>query len=56
MLITFWEWLKGNTKKDLIQVRVGVCVIIWAIWNTKNDFIFNKPIFLFLQVIPSATH
>jgi hypothetical protein len=41
----FRNWLKGIPKKDLIQVRVGVCAIIWAIWNTRNDFIFNKPNF-----------
>jgi hypothetical protein len=53
----FGNWLKGIPKKDLIQVRVGVCVIIWAIWNTRNDFIFNKPkIHSFMQVIPLATH
>jgi hypothetical protein len=22
---------------------VGVCAVIWAIWNTTNDFVFNKP-------------
>jgi hypothetical protein len=38
----FGNWLKGIPKKDLIQNRVGVCAIIWAIWNTWNDFIFNK--------------
>jgi hypothetical protein len=32
----------GILKKDLIQIRLGVCMIIWAIWNTRNDFIFNK--------------
>jgi hypothetical protein len=38
----FGNWLKGIPKKDLAQIRVGVCVIFWAIWNTRNDFIFNK--------------
>jgi hypothetical protein len=53
----FGNWLKGIPKKDLIQVRVGVCAIIWAIWNTRNDFIFNKPKkHSFMQVIPLATH
>jgi hypothetical protein len=27
----FGNWLKGIPQKDLIQVRVGVCAIIWAI-------------------------
>jgi hypothetical protein len=38
----FRSWLKGIPKKDLNQIRVGVCAIIWAIWNPRNDFIFNK--------------
>jgi hypothetical protein len=32
-------------------------LIIWAIWNTRNSFIFNKTKkHSFLQVIPMATH
>jgi hypothetical protein len=38
----FRSWLKGIPKKDLIQIRVGVCAIIWGIWNPQNDFIFKK--------------
>jgi hypothetical protein len=38
----FGNWLSGIAKKDLIQIRVGVCAIVWAIWNVRNDFIFNK--------------
>jgi hypothetical protein len=38
----FGNWLKGIPKKEFIQVRVGVCAVIWAIWNTRNDFVFNK--------------
>jgi hypothetical protein len=22
---------------------VGVCTVIWAIWNNRNDHVFNKP-------------
>jgi hypothetical protein len=39
----FENWLKGISKKDLIQIRVGVCAMIWALWNTRNNFVFNKP-------------
>jgi hypothetical protein len=39
----FGNWLKGIPKKDLILLRVGVCAMIWTMWNTRNDFIFNKP-------------
>jgi hypothetical protein len=39
----FGNWLKGISKKDLIQIRLGVCAMVLAIWNTRNDFVFNKP-------------
>jgi hypothetical protein len=39
----FRNWLKGILKEDLIKIRVGVWVVIWAIWDTRNNFIFNKP-------------
>jgi hypothetical protein len=38
----FGNWLKGIPKKDLIKIRVGVGAVIWTMWNTRNDFIFNK--------------
>jgi hypothetical protein len=38
----FRNWLKDIPKKELILVRVGVCAVIWTLWNTRNDFIFNK--------------
>jgi hypothetical protein len=53
----FGNWLKGIPKNDLIQIRVGVCTVIWAIWNNRNDHVFNKPKkYSVLQVIPMATH
>ena len=53
----FGNWLKGIAKKELIPIRVGVCAVLWAIWNVRNDFVFNKPKTpCFLQVIPTATH
>jgi hypothetical protein len=53
----FGNWLKGIPKKELIQVRVGACAVIWAIWNTINDIVFNKlKKNSFLQVILMATH
>jgi hypothetical protein len=32
----FGNWLKGIPKKDLIQIRVVVCVVIWALWNNAK--------------------
>jgi hypothetical protein len=52
----FENWLKGIPKKDRIQIRVVVCAVIWAIWNNRNDYIFNKQKHSFMQVIPMATH
>jgi hypothetical protein len=40
----FGNWLKGIPINDLVQIRVGVCAVIWmTMWNIRNDFIFNKP-------------
>jgi hypothetical protein len=53
----FGNWLNGVPKNDKAHIRVGVCALLWAIWNVRNDFIFNKSSFpSFLQVIPLATH
>jgi hypothetical protein len=53
----FGNWLNGVQKKDKGHIRVGVCALFWAIWNVRNDFIFNKKSFpSFLQVIPLVTH
>jgi hypothetical protein len=38
----FGNWLKGIQKKDLVQIRVGVCAGIWKMWNTRNDFILKN--------------
>jgi hypothetical protein len=27
-------------KKDKGQIRVGVCVLLWAMWNVRDDFTF----------------
>jgi hypothetical protein len=53
----YGNWLYGNAKHDKARIRVGACALIWAIWNTRNDFVFNKQNNTsFLQVIPRATH
>jgi hypothetical protein len=52
----FGNWLKRISKNDLIQIRVGVCAIIWAIWNTRNDWVFNKLNFFFLAGYPIISH
>jgi hypothetical protein len=53
----FENWLKDIPKKDLVHIRVGVCAVIWTMWNTINDFIFNKSkTASFLQALPMVTH
>ena len=38
------------------HIRIGICALLWAIWNCRNDIIFNRKIFInFLQVIYRAT-
>jgi hypothetical protein len=51
----FGNWLNGIGKKTKALIRVGVCALVWAIWNCRNDVVFNrvsKP--NFLQVIHRA--
>ena len=53
----FGNWLGGVSKKDKVPIRVGVCALLWAMWNIRNDYIFNNAKSCsFLQVIPMATH
>jgi hypothetical protein len=45
----FGNWLNGIGKKTKALIRVGVCALVWAIWNCCNDVVFNrvsKPNFL----------
>ena len=53
----FGNWLHGVSKKEKGQIRVGVCALLWALWNVRNDYIFNRAKHTsFMQVIPLATH
>jgi hypothetical protein len=38
----FGNWLNGVNKQVKLRVRIGVCALMWAIWNYTNDVIFNK--------------
>ena len=53
----FGNWLNGIDRRVKARIRVGVCAIIWAIWNCRNDLVFNKTsIPNFVQVIYKATY
>ena len=37
------------------HIRVGVCALLWAIWNCRNDLAFNRTTIIhFLQVLSRA--
>jgi hypothetical protein len=38
----FGTWLNGIIKSEKVNIRVGICALIWAIWHVRNDFIFNR--------------
>jgi hypothetical protein len=38
----FANLLVGVSKKDKVQIRVGVCALLCAILNIRNDYIFNN--------------
>ena len=38
----FGNWLNEIDKVTKTQIRVGFCAIVWAIWNCRNDVVFNK--------------
>ena len=53
----FGNWLNGVDKTTKDSIRVGVCAFLWAIWNCRNDVIFNNmEVGHFLQVVHRATH
>jgi hypothetical protein len=38
----FGNWIKGMASKTNARIRIGVCALVWAIWNCRNDIIFNR--------------
>ena len=53
----FGNWLKGISKLVPKNIRVGVYVVLWTVWNMRNDLVFNKQKSIScLQVIPLITH
>ena len=53
----FGSWLAGVDKKTKSRILIGVCAFIWALWNCRNDMVFNKVENAhFLQVVNKATY
>ena len=42
----FGMWLAGVDQITAARIRIGICALIWAIWNCRNDMIFNIQHFL----------
>lgn len=38
----FGNWLRGVPSALKAQIRVGVCDLLWALWNSRNDLVLNK--------------
>src|SRR3990170_3435388 len=52
----FGTWLDGIDSETARHIRVGVCALLWAVWNCRNDLVFNRATNNhFLQVIFRAT-
>ena len=48
----FGTWLVGIESETARHIRVGVCALLWAIWNCRNDLAFNRTTTIhFLQVL-----
>ena len=46
------NWLTGISNKERSLIFVGAAALIWAIWCTRNDLIFEKKIFSsFMQAV-----
>ena len=53
----FGNWLNGVDQDTKARIRIGICALLWALWNCRNDVVFNKAGNTnFLQVFLRATH
>ena len=52
----FGSWLDVIDSETARHIRVGVCALLWAVWNCRNDLVFNNTTNIhFLHVIFRAT-
>ena len=52
----FGTWLDGINYDIARHIRVGVCALLWAVWNCRNDLVFKRTTNTnFLQVMFRAT-
>ena len=38
----FGTWLDGLDSETARHIRVGVCALLWAVWNYRNHLVFNR--------------
>jgi hypothetical protein len=51
------NWLNGVEKQIIARILVGMCALIWSIWNCGNNMVYNKvETSHFLHVICIATY
>ena len=52
----FGMWLIAIEFEMARHIRVGVCALLWAIWNCRNDLVFNRTRNIhFFQILFRAT-
>jgi hypothetical protein len=53
----FGNWLNGFEPRLKRQIYMGIAAILWALWLSRNDVVFNgsNPI-SFMQVIFRGAH
>ena len=38
----FGTWLDEIDFDTARHIHVGVCALLWAVWNCRNDLVFNR--------------
>ena len=50
------NWLTGISVKEISLIFVGAAALMWAIWCTCNDLIFQKKMFTSFTRLSSEEH
>ena len=51
----FGNWLHGIDDKFRTVIRVGAIAVLWSLWLSRNDKVFNDKNVPFMQVIYRCT-